>query len=142
MKRIIEMLMVAAVFALVGCTTAGVPQTAEQQVETWSRRVVKVGSLSDLILHPERRPAYVAADESLRVLVTQDKWDAKAFGDALATTGNKVFKDGRSKLLLGIVPELVDDLSGERLDLSKPIYLQAAIRGAADGLSEALVLSQ
>lgn len=127
-----------------GCATTGNQTPAEQQastirrINTGVRLAVQIGATIDLKSKPERRPAYQAASAGLNELVAQEKWDAQAFALALASTGNSAFTSGNATLVLTIVPQLIDALNGDRVNLDQVVYLKPAITGAAYGLKAAL----
>jgi len=136
--------LLACLAFLPGCATTSTQTPAEQQaatvrrVQTGVRLAVQIGATIDLKGHPERRPAYQAASAGLSELVAQEKWDAQAFALALASTGNSAFTSGNATLVLTIVPQLIDALNGDRVNLDQVVYLKPAITGAADGLKAAL----
>ena len=127
-----------------GCATTSNQTPSEQQastirrINTGVRLAVQIGATIDLKAKPERRPAYQAASAGLNELVAQEKWDAQAFALALVSTGNSAFTSGNATLVLTIVPQLIDALNGDRVNLDQVVYLKPAITGAADGLKAAL----
>jgi len=136
--------LLACLAFLPGCATTSTQTPAEQQaatvrrVQTGVRLAVQIGATIDLKGHPERRPAYQAASAGLSELVAQEKWDAQAFALALASTGNSAFTSGNATLVLTIVPQLIDALNGDRINLDSVVYLKPAMVGANDGLKSAL----
>lgn len=145
MKSILTLLTLLACLAFApGCATNSTQTPAEQQaatvrrINTGVRLAVQIGATIDLKGKPERRPAYESASAGLNELVAQEKWDAQAFALALASTGNSAFTSGNATLVLTIVPQLIDALNGDRVNLDQVVYLKPAITGAADGLKAAL----
>lgn len=145
MKHLFSLLLLLACLAfLPGCATTSNQTPSEQQaatvrrVQIGVRLAVQIGATVDLKGHPERRPAYQAASDGLNELVAQEKWDAQAFAVALATSGNKAFTSGNATLVLTVVPQLLDALNGDRINLVQVVYLKPAIIGAADGLKAAM----
>jgi hypothetical protein len=124
-----------AVLAL-GCATS--TKTPQERTRDLVRSAVIIGASFDLKAHPEREAGYIAARDGLNALVAQETWNAKAFASALALTGNDVFSGPYAQLALLTVPTLVDQVSGDRIDLSQQGYIEAATRGAAEGLNIAL----
>lgn len=144
-KYVIPILYLLACLAFAaGCATTSNQTPAEQQaatirrVQTGVRLAVQIGATIDLKGHPERLPAYQAASAGLSELVAQEKWDAQAFALALASTGNSAFTSGNATLVLTIVPQLIDALNGDRINLDSVVYLKPAMVGANDGLKAAL----
>jgi hypothetical protein len=131
-----------------GCATTSNQTPAEQQaatvrrVQTGVRLAVQIGATIDLKGKPERRPAYESASAGLNELVAQEKWDAQSFALALASSGNSAFTSGNATLVLTIVPQLIDALNGDRVNLDQVVYLKPAITGAADGLKAALAATK
>ncbi len=144
MKQAILLTLLACLAFAPGCATTSNQTPAEQQastirrINTGVRLAVQIGATIDLKGKPERRPAYQAASAGLNELVAQEKWDAQAFALALASTGNSAFTSGNATLVLTIVPQLIDALNGDRVNLDQVVYLKPAITGAADGLKAAL----
>ena len=143
-KHITSILLLACLAFAPGCATTSNQTPAEQQaatvrrINTGVRLAVQIGATIDLRGKPERRPAYEAASAGLNDLVAQEKWDAQAFAVALASSGNSAFTSGNATLVLTIVPQLIDALNGDRVNLDQVVYLKPAITGAADGLNAAL----
>ena len=149
MKRFTTLLTLLACLAyLPGCATTGNQTPEEQQaatirrINTGVRLAVQIGATIDLKGKPERRPAYESASAGLNELVAQEKWDAQAFALALASTGNSAFTSGNATLVLTIVPQLIDALNGDRVNLDRVVYLKPAITGAVDGLKAALAATK
>lgn len=150
MKKFLSILLLMSLVSCApGCsTTSGTQTPAEQQaatirrIQTGVRLAVQIGATIDIKSKPERRPAYQAASAGLNELVAQEKWDAQAFALALASTGNNAFTSGNATLVLTIVPQLIDALNGDRVNLDQVVYLKPAIVGASEGLNAALQVTE
>ena len=119
-----------------GCTTpsGGGPYLTPEKVERSVDVLVGTFSVVRQKSHPDSKPAFVKARDSLSVLVANEKWDVGAFGEVLASTGMLELAGDDIVLYISTGVTVINLATADRIDLSKVEYAKALIVGGSKAL--------
>lgn len=127
----------ALALLLVGCSTNS-QQVTPARVERSVDAAVGIFATIQLREKPQSRPKFIAAQAGLNALVSQEKWDIAAFGEALAATGATEVTGSDIVLIVETSVTLIDIATGGSVDLSNVEYAKAVIVGGQKALNRVL----
>lgn len=139
MSKILSLCFVLGLCVLgVGCATtqnSDEPFFTPAKVEKVADSIVATFTIVRLKSHPDSKPAFVVARDSLNDLVARQEWDLTAFSEILLGTG--LFEEYGDDAVLYITTgvNLVNVVTGEKVDLSKVENVKALIQGGSSALN-------
>lgn len=119
-----------------GCVTPqnGDPYITPEKLERSVDVLVGTFAVARQRTHPDSKPAFVKARDSLAVLVSNEKWDVGAFGEVLASTGLSEVAGDDIIVYISTGVSVVSFITADRVDLSKVEYAKALIVGGSKAL--------
>lgn len=130
-------ILTACLLLFTGCSTTSQPVTPAR-VERSVDAAVGIFATIQIREKPQSRPKFVAAQAGLNALVSQEKWDIAAFGEALAATGATEVTGSDIVLIVETSVTLIDIATGGSVDLSNVEYAKAVIVGGQKALNRVL----
>lgn len=132
---VLSVILVASL-GFVGCATSGGgPVITPEKVQRSVDQIVGTFAIVRQKSHPDSKPAFLQAKQSLNVLVANEKWDVGAFGEVLASTGLSEFAGDNFALYISTGVSLIDLFTADRVDLSQVVFARAVIVGGATALN-------
>ena len=127
----------ALALLLCGCSTTSqsvTPAKVERSIDA----AVGIFATIQMREKPQSRQKFIAARDGLNALVSQEKWDIAAFGEALAATGATEVTGSDIVLIVQTSVTLIDVATGGNVDLSNVEYAKAVIIGGQKALNRVL----
>jgi hypothetical protein len=109
-----------------------------QRVQAIAKLAAYAGTRADLQSHPEHRPAFVAAQRQLQVLVDQERWDIAAMATALQGAPIEQLQSSEGTLYLTGGIMLLDAIGAGQWDARSNENVRAVILGTNEGIRLAL----
>jgi len=136
MKTIASLALCGTVLLLSSCATT--PEGQARQIRALAYSASSIGTSIALDAHPEYRPAFQIAHDSLAVAVDRGEISGEVLRDILAKLPVKELASRTARLAIEGGTMLFDTITGKPVDLNSAPLVLAAATGIRDGLAVAL----